>query len=151
MKKSTLVSLIAFSWLFLGACTARSDNQGQSDDKIFQSVQEWVQQYAKTKRFTFLDIKFGTPMDSGASLVPDHVKEKAAPGTKVYPVRWHGKGAVSILAGPWHNEIGSETFVQDLYFYTDAFNEGMIFQEQPTVSVDDRGLSIGTPVGFLPY
>lgn len=96
----------------------------------------------------FLDIKFGTTLDSRDSALPDEVKARASAGTKVYPVRWHGHGWCRFLTGTWAGDVNVLTFVQDIYYFTDNFGE--LDSIGTTTKVTDNkaggGLFDGLPV-----
>ncbi len=72
-------------------------HQVSPDDEVVQTMRVWIQNYSKKVYAHTIDIKFGAPLDSGDSLVPTDVREKAAHGTKVYPVRWHGNAPCGFL------------------------------------------------------
>jgi hypothetical protein len=95
----------------------------KSKDEMQAMIEAEVKTVAKQKGAQFLDIKFGTVVDSRDDTVPDEVKAKAPPGTKVYPARWHGRGICYFLDGTWKGSADVVTFVQDIYYFTDKFGE----------------------------
>jgi hypothetical protein len=86
-----------------------------TDEEVFSTAQANIEAFCKQAGVKFLDIQFGTVMNDAKN-----TPFPSLPG-RIYPVRWHGSGFCVMTDGTWAGDAAPGKFVQDVYFYIDAF------------------------------